>query len=158
MSVSNRALIGLGANLNDPIQQILDARLALSHLPLVKSWQCSSFYLSTPVGYSDQPNFVNCVLALDTGYDAYTLFEYMQAIEAGLGRVRDVNNQNAPRLIDIDMLMFSDQQLSDPKLTIPHPRMNQRLFVIKPLADLGVHIQPNVNTDFSQQVLYQLSI
>jgi len=158
MSVVNRALIGLGANLNDPIQQILDARVALINLPLVTGWECSPFYVSAPVGYSDQPNFINCVLSLETSYDAYTLFRYMQGIEAQLGRVRDKNNQNAPRLIDIDMLMFGEQQLSDPKLIIPHPRMGERLFVIKPLADLGVQVESEPNADFSDQVLHQLLI
>ena len=158
MSVSNRALIGLGANLNDPIQQILDARVALTNLPLVASWQCSALYVSSPVGYSDQPNFVNCVLALNTHYDAYSLFGYMQTIETDLGRTRDKNNQNAPRLIDIDMLMFGDKQLADPNLIIPHPRMRERLFVLEPLADLGVDMKPDPAVDFGEQVLHRLSI
>ena len=153
-----QALIGLGANLNDPIQQILDARVALTNLPLVTNWECSPLYVSTPVGYSDQPNFVNCVLSLKTSYDAYALFYQMQSVETKLGRIREEGNQNAPRLIDIDMLMFGDQQLNDPELIIPHPRIEERLFVIKPLADLGVQIEPNPSTDFSDQVLHQLTI
>ena len=158
MSVLNRALIGLGANLGDPIQQILDARALLSALPLVASCESSYLYVSSPVGYSDQPNFINCALALETSYDAVQLFAQMQSIETHLGRVRVQGNQNAPRMIDIDLLLFGDQTSDDPVLTIPHPRICERLFVMQPLADLGVDMKADENVDFSDQILHRLSI
>lgn len=158
MSTIAQAVLGLGANLGDPIQQILDARMALSNLPEVLSWTCSSMYLSSPVGYSDQPDFINCVILLQTRYRAEALFEQMQEIERSLGRVRVNGNQNAPRSIDIDMLMFADQKIDKPELTIPHPRMNQRLFVIEPLLELGIEVAPNATFNFSDQILSRLAI
>lgn len=158
MTISTSAFIGLGANLGNPIQQIVDARSKLIRLTSTVSWRCSSMYVSSPVGYSDQPNFINCVLALETLDDAHTLFANMQCAEEALGRVRDPYNQNAPRLIDIDLILFGDQDLNDEHLIVPHPRMAERLFVLEPLGELGVVIPCDERADFSQQILHRLSI
>lgn len=142
MSVPCKAYLGLGANLGDPVQQIVDARECLSALDGTVSVQCSSLYLSSPVGYSEQANFVNCVLELSTRSSMMTFFEEIQKIESRLGRKRDKRNQNAPRTIDIDLLLFGEQTHSTPGLTVPHPRLTQRLFVLEPLSELlldGTH-------------------
>jgi len=136
------AYLGLGANLGDPVQQIVDARRCLSRLNGVNSTRCSSLYLSAPVGYADQPSFVNCVLELTIHASMVDLFTGMQRIEAELGRVRDKGNQNAPRLIDIDLLLFGEERFATPTLMVPHPRILQRMFVLQPLSELlpnGAH-------------------
>ena len=160
MEILKRVYLGLGANLGDPVQQIIDARIKLSSLQCVHAWTCSSMYLSSPVGYADQAYFINCVLALDidSEHEAEEFFDHVQKIETDLGRVRDSGNQNAPRKIDIDVLLFADQVINLKKLLIPHPRMAQRLFVIEPLNELGVDIKKDKNTDFSQQEIFKLAI
>ena len=158
MNEVKRAWLGLGGNLADPIKQIVDARSKLIQLECVSDWQCSSMYLSSPVGYSDQPDFINCVLSLDVDIDAEQLFAQIQLIETNLGRLRLADNQNAPRKIDIDLLLFNDEVVSTRELIIPHPRMTQRLFVLEPLRELGMKIQRDEYTDFTQQIIYRLSL
>jgi len=158
MTFLSKAYIGLGANLGDPIQQLVDARVRLAALPATMSCRCSPLYVSSPVGYSDQADFVNCVLELETQSDVRNLFSSMQLIEQALGRVREVGNQNAPRTIDIDLLMFADLEINQTDLIIPHPRLRQRMFVLKPLRDLGVNIAACDETDLSDQVLHKLCI
>lgn len=150
------ALIGMGANLDDPVQQIVDARQRLLNWPRTQHARCSSMYLSTPVGYAEQADFINCVLALQTSASAFALLDLMQSIELVLGRVRDKDNQNAPRRIDLDLLYFGDQLIRDARLEVPHPRIAERLFVLKPLAELGINVAADPNTDFSQQSIHQL--
>lgn len=163
MNNLKRAWLGLGGNLDDPIQQIIDARAQLLALECVHNGQCSSMYQSSPVGYSDQPNFINCVMALDVDIGATELFSYIQLIETSLGRTRDNSNQNAARKIDIDFLLFIDQDQADlvfdkPELIIPHPRMTQRLFVLEPLSELGLVLERDNQVDFTQQIIHQLAI
>jgi len=130
------AYLGLGANLGDPIQQMINAREALCRLGAAESLRCSSFYASSPVGYDAQPDFINCVLELKTRFTASELLNCMQSIENTLGRQRVVGNQNAPRQIDIDLLLYGNQQIDNERLTVPHPRMESRLFVLEPLLEL----------------------
>jgi len=158
VSEVKRAWLGLGANLADPINQIVDARTKLVQLDCVSAWQCSSMYVSSPVGYSDQPDFINCVLCLDVSVDAMQLFSEMQRVETQLGRVRVGDNQNAPRKIDIDLLLFAGEVINTPELIVPHPRMTQRLFVIEPLRELGIDLERDEKTDFTQQIIYPLSL
>lgn len=159
------AYLGLGANLGDPIQQMIDARRALARLTATESLRCSSFYASSPVGYDDQPDFINCVVELNTRLTPMTLLDSIQSIEKNLGRQRVVGNQNAPRLIDIDLLLYGDQKINSERLTVPHPRMKNRLFVLKPLLELAEieHYRLVLDSgekkgDFSQQTLSQLMI
>ena len=163
MTKLKRAYLGLGGNLDDPIQQIVDARTQIIALSCVHDWQCSSMYQSSPVGYSDQPNFINCVLAVDIDIDAPEFFSQLQFIETNLGRIRDSSNQNAPRKIDIDFLLLLDQtrmscRIKLPDLIIPHPRMSQRLFVLEPLSELGLEFERDENVDFTQQKINQLMV
>ena len=138
--------IGLGANLLDPVQNVIDAkRLLVNGDNKNNSLQSSSLYLSSPVGYEDQPYFVNCVVALSTEYDCQSLFDLMQYIENKLGRTRDKSNQNAARSIDLDLLLFGDQIIESSNLIVPHPRISERLFVLQPLAELKPELKiPNL--------------
>ncbi len=161
----NLAYVGLGANLGDPIQQLIDAREALRRVPEMEALRCSSFYSSSPVGYDAQPDFINCVVEVHTRAAPYELFNQMQLIESNLGRERVVDNQNAPRLIDIDLLLYGDEQIDSERLIVPHPRMKRRLFVIEPLLELvelayyrRVLNQGLANGDFEGQKLTKLSI
>ena len=123
--------------MGDRVQNIIDARQRLAQLTCIDSLRSSSLYLSSPVGYSAQPNFINCVLAAQVIDDVENFFKYSQEIEISLGRVRDLANQNAARTIDIDILLFGNACIDVPQLEIPHPRLAERLFVISPLLELN---------------------
>lgn len=154
------AYIGVGANLGNPIQQIVDARVALRCLPETQSLRTSSLYSSKPVGYADQEDFINAVFEITTSMQAHDLFASMQKIEIALGRERDPNNQNAPRRIDLDLLLFEDQAINDEQLIVPHPRMSERLFVLRPLADLAPELaaERSVNKDLHNQEIHRLTV
>jgi len=161
MAIYTTVFLGLGANLGDPIQQLLDARSALFGLEGNVHGRCSSFYQSTPVGYEQQADFINCVVELQTELSAIELLNAAQNIELNLGRKRVKGNQNAPRIIDIDLLLFGSQTIETKRLSIPHPRMHQRLFVLRPLLEL---IEMSTyrffleNSDFSDQVVHRLRV
>ena len=124
-----RAYVGLGANLGDPMVQMRAAVAALGHLPATTVVGVSSVYRSAPVGYLEQPDFCNAVVALDTGLSPRALLAALLAIEQEGGRTREF--RNAPRLID-----HGDRVVDEPDLTVPHPRMVDRAFVLLPLAEL----------------------
>jgi 2-amino-4-hydroxy-6-hydroxymethyldihydropteridine diphosphokinase len=128
------AYVGMGANLGDPRAQLEDAWQALKRIPQTKALARSRLYRSAPVGYADQPDFLNCVAKLDTALDAQALLDKLQEIEFGVGRVRSF--RNAPRTIDLDLLLYGSQRIDTPRLTVPHPRMHERAFVLAPLAEL----------------------
>lgn len=159
--MSTLAYLGLGANLGDPIQKMLDAIAALRALSSTRSLRYSSFYVSSPVGYRDQADFINCVIELETQCAPIELLDVMQSIENILGRRRVIDNQNAPRLIDIDLLLYGDQVIDVARLIVPHPRMKNRLFVIKPLLEL-VELEPYRtaldSNDFDDQSITRLAI
>lgn len=153
--------LGLGANLGDPIEQIISARSMLMHLPGVVRGRCSSFYHSSPIGYNDQPNFINCVVELELNLTPMALLKHAQDIELNLGRTRVETNQNAPRVIDIDILLFNSDVINTSELCVPHPRMHERLFVLKPLLELcdkTEYLDHLRHNDFSGQVITQLTI
>jgi 2-amino-4-hydroxy-6-hydroxymethyldihydropteridine diphosphokinase len=136
VSSSVTAYLGLGSNLNDRVQNIVDARQKLAQLDCVQSLGSSSLYVSSPVGYSEQADFINCALMVQVKVTAENFFAQTQEIEISLGRVRNPRNQNAARIIDIDLLLFGDEIINAAELTLPHPRLTDRLFVIKPLLEL----------------------
>ncbi|MFT6033765.1 MAG: 2-amino-4-hydroxy-6-hydroxymethyldihydropteridine diphosphokinase [Arenicella sp.] len=155
------AYLGLGANLGDPIQQLLDARQALTVLAAPGPLRCSSFYASSPVGYDAQPDFINCVVELETNKSALELLDDMQAIENSLGRQRITSNQNAPRSIDIDLLLYGEQTITHKRLQVPHPRMKDRLFVLQPLLELTqleVYRSALMSGDFEGQCITKLRV
>jgi len=129
-----RAYVGLGANLGDPLAQMRAAVAALAKLPTTTVAGVSSVYRSAPVGYLDQPDFFNAVVALDTGLSPQALLDALLEIEHEGGRTREF--RNAPRLIDLDLLLHGERVVDEPQLTIPHPRMVDRAFVLLPLAEL----------------------
>ncbi|UXY15407.1 2-amino-4-hydroxy-6-hydroxymethyldihydropteridine diphosphokinase [Chitiniphilus purpureus] len=129
-----RAFVALGANLGRPQLQLQRAIELMSLLPQTWLVKASRFYSSTPVGFAEQPDFVNAVVELDTQLPPQALMESLFAIEALLGRMRTF--KNAPRTLDLDLLLYDDLVIDRPELTLPHPRMHERAFVLVPLAEL----------------------
>ncbi|NWK76679.1 2-amino-4-hydroxy-6-hydroxymethyldihydropteridine diphosphokinase [Aquitalea sp. LB_tupeE] len=129
------AYVALGSNLEQPAEQIRAALAALAALAGTSVLAHSSLYLTTPVGYLDQPDFINAVAQLETGLSPHALLEALMQIEAGFGRERSF--RNAPRVLDLDILLYQDTVLDDPQLLLPHPRMHQRAFVMVPLAEIA---------------------
>ncbi len=148
--------------MGDPIQQLIIARQAILTAPMVSGGRGSSMYSSSPVGYADQADFINCVLEVDVSGGHRSFFEFLQGLENDMGRIRDAANQNAARLIDIDLLLFGNQQIDEPGLLVPHPRMSQRRFVLEPLAELNARLaQQHTNQDhsfFDGQQLFKLAL
>ncbi len=129
-----RAYVGLGANLGDAAATIEAAYEALACLPGTRLAARSSLYLSAPLEAAG-PDFVNAVAALETALAAHTLLNELQEIERRHGRVRPY--RNAPRTLDLDLLLFGDACFASSALTVPHPRMTQRAFVVLPLAEIA---------------------
>jgi 2-amino-4-hydroxy-6-hydroxymethyldihydropteridine diphosphokinase len=130
-----RAYVGLGSNLSVPLQQMASALDALAALTDTRVVRASSFYRTAPVGYAGQPDFVNAVVAIDTGLAPRALLDALLGIEREHGRVRTV--PNGPRTLDLDLLAYGDVRLNEPGLTVPHPRMHERAFVMVPLAEIA---------------------
>lgn len=126
--------IALGSNLGDSLAILQAAIQALNALPEVKLRACSPWYQTKPIG-PPQPDYINGCAWLRTSLTPVALLEQMLAIEAQLGRVRTV--PNAPRTLDLDLLLVDDQILTLPSLQVPHPRMRDRAFVLVPLADIA---------------------
>lgn len=133
--LSVRAVIGLGANLDHPAQQIERALAALTRLPQTRLVAHSGCYVTAPQGYVDQPDFINAVALVDTTLAPRALLDALLALELEHGRER--SHRDAPRTLDLDLLLYGDAQFVEPGLTIPHPRMHQRAFVLAPLAKLA---------------------
>ena len=129
------AYVGLGANLGEPRRQLTEALIAMSGLPETRLEGHSSFYRTAPVGFEDQPEFLNAVAALDTRLAPGVLLEGLQGIERRHHRERSF--PNAPRTLDLDLLLFGDEQIARPGLTVPHPRMHERAFVLAPLVEIA---------------------
>ncbi len=129
------AYIALGANLEDPVVQVRAGLAALATLPDTQLLMQSSLYRTAPVGYADQPDFINAVAAVDTALSPRELLDALLAIELNHGRVRQF--ANAPRTLDLDVLLYDDVEVNESGLTIPHPRMHERAFVLAPLAEIA---------------------
>jgi 2-amino-4-hydroxy-6-hydroxymethyldihydropteridine diphosphokinase len=128
------AFIGLGSNLESPIAQLKSARLAINALDNVQELAFSSLYASTPMGPQDQPDYVNAVMCVATSLSPLDLLHALQAIELEHGRVRGVQRWGA-RTLDLDVLVYGDQQIESPELTVPHTGIAERAFVLVPLSD-----------------------
>jgi len=133
--VTIRAYVALGSNLGDPLATVQDAFAALRALPETTLAAASSLYRSAPVGLKNQPDFINAVAALDTRLAAESLLEALFAIEARFGRARSV--KNAPRTLDLDLLLYGGETRATPRLILPHPRMHERAFVLLPLLEIA---------------------
>ncbi len=131
------AFIGLGANLDDPRGQVRRAFDELARLPRSALVARSSLWRSAPVGYADQPEFVNAVACVESELTADELLDELQKVETAHGRARSF--ANAPRTLDLDLLAYGDEVRDTPRLTLPHPRMHERAFVLKPLLEIDPH-------------------
>jgi len=129
------AFVGLGANLGDPVAQVTRAMAALAEIDDTRVVRASSRYRTSPIGHSDQPDYVNAVALLDTGLAPRALLDALLGIEQAAGRERSF--RNAPRLLDLDLLLYGDQVIDAPGLVVPHPRMHERAFVLVPLAEIA---------------------
>jgi 2-amino-4-hydroxy-6-hydroxymethyldihydropteridine diphosphokinase len=128
------AFVGLGANLGDARRALQDALAALGRLPDTTLARASRLYGSAPVD-SSGPDYVNAVAQLETRLAAPELLAHLQALEQDAGRERPY--RNAPRTLDLDLLLFGDARIDSPVLTVPHPRMRERAFVLLPLQELA---------------------
>jgi len=129
------AYVGLGANIGNPRRQLQAALAELGALPETRLTQASGFYRSAPLDHLEQPEFLNAVVELDTDLSAAALLENLQKIEDGHGRERPF--AGAPRTLDLDLLLYGGESIVTPRLTVPHPRMHRRAFVLRPLADIA---------------------
>jgi 2-amino-4-hydroxy-6-hydroxymethyldihydropteridine diphosphokinase len=131
----NTAYVALGANLGDPAATIRAAFGALANLPESRITRCSSLYRTAPVGITEQPDFINAVLALETTLAPEALLDELFDIEARFGRQRA--EKNGPRTLDLDLLLYDNQFIDLPRLKLPHPRLHLRAFVLQPLAEIA---------------------
>jgi 2-amino-4-hydroxy-6-hydroxymethyldihydropteridine diphosphokinase len=135
-----RAFLGLGSNLGDRRANLAAACEALDWGP-VRVIARSRVYETDPVGGpTDQPSFYNQVIAVETSSSARELWERCTAAEAALGRARENEQRWGPRTIDIDLLLFGDDVIDEPDLTVPHPRMHERVFVLVPLLEVAPEV------------------
>lgn len=130
------AYIGLGSNLDDPVRQIRTALAALAEIPGSRLVASSALYQNPPMGPQQQPEFVNAVAGLLTGLSPEELLTAMQSIELAQGRRRD-GPRWGPRTLDLDLLLFGDRRLQSASLTVPHPGLAERPFVLLPLLELA---------------------
>jgi 2-amino-4-hydroxy-6-hydroxymethyldihydropteridine diphosphokinase len=133
------AYVGIGSNLEDPRAQVLRAFDELARLPDTRVTARSSLYRTAPIGHAAQPDFINAVAALDTQLPAQSLLRELQAVEARHGRKRSF--PNAPRTLDLDLLLYGDARIDEPGLRVPHPRMHERAFVLQPLLEIAPQVQ-----------------
>ena len=133
--VGHIAFIGLGSNLSGPREQISRALQALDSLPHTRVLAQSSLYRSAPVGFLEQPDFINAVAKLETALNPRALLDALLELERECGRTREF--RNAPRTLDLDVLLYDDLRYHEHGLTIPHPQMHLRAFVLRPLLEIA---------------------
>ncbi|MFB5763072.1 2-amino-4-hydroxy-6-hydroxymethyldihydropteridine diphosphokinase [Paenibacillus medicaginis] len=153
-SEPSEAYIALGANLGDREHTLLDAIGRLDAHPDIQVQRCSDLYETEPVGYVDQPSFINMAIAVRTALSPLELLRYMLFIEQELGRVRSV--RWGPRTIDLDLLFMEGVTLQTSELVLPHPRMEERAFVLIPLADILIEDDLSGFTDIVQSAMRKL--
>jgi 2-amino-4-hydroxy-6-hydroxymethyldihydropteridine diphosphokinase len=131
-----RSFVGLGSNLGDPQEQIRRALELMAAEEGVEVVAVSALRETDPVGYEDQPRFLNGAAELRTSLSARELLGRLLGIERRLGRVRGEGPRFGPRTIDLDLLLHGDQVVAEPGLVVPHPRLHERRFALEPLAEL----------------------
>lgn len=134
-----RCFVGLGSNLEDPIYQVSRALVELAELPHSKLVSQSRLYRSDPVGPAGQPDYINAVAELETQLDPHALLDQLQAIEQLHQRKR--LEHWGPRTLDLDLLLYGDQQIASERLNVPHPFLTQREFVLYPLAEIAAQLR-----------------
>jgi 2-amino-4-hydroxy-6-hydroxymethyldihydropteridine diphosphokinase len=135
-----RAYVGLGANLGPREATLLRAVELLAADPEIDVLELSSLRVTKPVGVEDQPDFVNGALAVETTLGSRQLLDALLRVERELGRVRD-GERWGPRTIDLDLLLYGDEAVDEPGLTLPHPRLHERRFALEPLAELDPELE-----------------
>lgn len=130
-----RAFVALGSNLGEPRRQVLDAVSALDSLPDTRVVSLSSLYRTPPWGVLEQPPFINAAVEVETALAPLALLDALLEIENRAGRIRV--QRNGPRTLDLDLLHVDGVQMDDRRLTLPHPRMAERAFVLLPMHDLA---------------------
>ena len=130
-----RAYVALGSNLDDPVAQVRTGAQALGKLPGTRLVCCSSLYRTAPVGVIDQPDFINAVCEADTSLPPGALMQALLDIEHAHGRQRDI--PGGPRTLDLDLLLYGELACHEPGLTLPHPRLHERAFVLYPLSEIA---------------------
>ena len=139
-----QAYLGLGSNIGDRKQQLLKAIDLIGNIKGIKVTKQSSIYETAPIGYTDQPNFLNLCLEIETELSPQQLLKHCLDIEQQLHRVREI--RWGPRTLDIDILLYSDDIIETDNLSVPHPRMQERAFVLIPLNDIASDKQdPRLN-------------
>lgn len=133
------AYVAIGANLGNPVEKVREAIQNLELLPHTRLLRASSLYLTAPMGLSDQPDFINAVAALETRLSPQDMLEALLAEEQHQGRIRSI--ANAPRTLDLDLLLHGESVIDTPHLTLPHPRLHLRAFVLIPLAEIAPHLK-----------------
>ncbi len=131
----NTVYIALGANLGEPERTLRELLERLQHVPELARVECSSLYRSAPMGPQDQPDYVNAVLRSQTNLAPLALLDFLQHLEDEFGRVR--SRRWGARTLDLDLLLFANLELHHPRLTVPHPGMTERDFVLVPLHELA---------------------
>ena len=143
-----RCFIGLGSNLEDPVNQIETAFQELAELEFCTLLNKSSLYSSAPVGPQDQPDFVNAVAELETSLEAHALLDQLQGIEQAHQRIRE--RHWGPRTLDLDLLLYGSEQINTERLTVPHAFMKERSFVLYPLSEINPELEFPDGTPLSQ--------
>lgn len=136
MSPATAAWIGVGSNLDGPADRVRAAFDALATLPETVLVAASPLYGSAPMGPTDQPDYVNAVVQVRTALDPHALLDALQHREAEAGRER-AGERWGPRVLDLDLLVYGDRRIDDARLRVPHPGLAERIFVLRPLADLA---------------------
>jgi 2-amino-4-hydroxy-6-hydroxymethyldihydropteridine diphosphokinase len=132
------AYVGIGSNLDGPVRQVEAALRELDRISGSRLVARSALYQTAPVGYAEQPDFTNAVAALETSLAPEELLDELQSIELAHGRQRTF--ANAPRSLDLDLLLYGQSELRTERLIVPHPRMSERAFVLRPLLELAEDI------------------
>lgn len=132
-----RAWVGLGGNLGNVEVTLNEALLVLDGLPQTSVRAQSSFYRSPPWGRSDQPAFINAAVELQTRLAPQVLLDYLLEIETRFGRVRKPEDKWGPRKLDLDLLVYGDEQLNQPGMHVPHPHLSERAFVLVPMNEIA---------------------
>jgi 2-amino-4-hydroxy-6-hydroxymethyldihydropteridine diphosphokinase len=130
-----RAIVGLGANLGDPAAQLRAAIDAIGRIADTRVVGVSSLYRTAPVGHRAQPDFFNAAVAIETALEPRVLLAALQSIERAAGRERSF--KDAPRTLDLDILLYGERSIDEPGLKVPHPRLHERAFALAPLAEIA---------------------
>ncbi len=145
------AYLGLGTNLGDREGNLRQALKELDALPTMERDRTSSIYETAPVGVTEQPDFLNLVVSVRTRLSPHELLDVLQGVENKMGRVRTV--RWGPRVIDLDLLLYGELVVETPELTVPHPRLQERSFVLMPLAEIAPALVPPGGSEAIEKLL-----